>query len=158
MLILLQHGLVWAFNDYWDLLHVLRRAPPTVPVPPLIFNHTEEYYGGTGDDMGRFLWTEVDNRGNSVLLSQIDFFLGSRLLVGLSFSYAGMATQKSIGALEGEKVSLSLQQDEKILAIDMNQPGVVRDPRGMLVMVSVETVHLRGDHWQHCPLRLISRA
>lgn len=105
-------------------------------MPPLIFNRWDWSNGHTGD-IGRFLWTEVDNQGNSTALSNIDFFFDGEYLVGLVFGYGPTAIRRSIGICEGARASMSLVVGEEIVAIDMLE--AVTQMEDSIVVVSVLT-------------------
>lgn len=61
----------------------------------------------------------MDNQGNSVALSNIDFFFDGEYLVGMVFGYGQAALQRSIGVCEGASACMSLAGKEEVVAIDM---------------------------------------
>ena len=154
-----KRGVVWAFHEDWDLLQVLWRPQPAAGVPSLIFKHSVERGGSSGEDLGRFLWIEVDRKAYVVSLSRIDFFFNEGILVGLSFGYPGTAMQRSMGICEGIRSSLFLRQHEKVLAIDMDCPSRVTTAGGAFVVVSSLPVVLpsclAGQKWKLMPFEKV---
>lgn len=76
----------------------------------------------------------MDNQGNSVALSNIDFYFDGEYLVGMVFAYGQTALQRSIGICEGTSACMSLARGEEVVAIDMLI--AVRQFEGSIVVVS----------------------
>lgn len=61
----------------------------------------------------------MDCQGNSIALSNIDFFFDGEYLVGMVFGYGQTALQRSIGICEGASACMNLAGREEVVAIDM---------------------------------------
>lgn len=112
----MQCGIVWSFNYKWDYLQILSEPDPSHHGTSLIHHHVPRSRQFS-ENPPKFFWKDGSGRGLASL-SSVDAVWSGNGLAGLVFHYRG-GHVRSIGQTRGTKTSFHIQEDERVVRLDV---------------------------------------